>query len=102
MTTKQQHTPGPWQHEGRKVLKFYAGMRPSESVGSIALCHGEDAEANARLIAAAPELLAACEAVQRWLLDSGPLKDDGMTHPLFIKANNLVSAAILKAERVTP
>mgnify|MGYP001570416623 CR=1 FL=1 len=49
------------------------------------------------LHAAAPELLAALEAIVEWLCDNGPVVDDGITHPLFVKANNLAHAAITKA-----
>lgn len=60
---KDQHTPGPWQvfnagHLGCGVTRRYCG--------DIAHCHGYDTNrsraeelANARLIAAAPDMLAA-------------------------------------------
>lgn len=66
-----QHTPGPWEsrpHDYPEIVRAPGG-------GSVAHCgeehdvyHGSDPEvavANARLIAAAPDLLAACEAVSR-------------------------------------
>lgn len=65
MTTK--HTPGPWtyfkQHKtGKRVLDIEtAGNSPAtERIASLPFC-GDESEANARLIAAAPELLAAAE-----------------------------------------
>lgn len=62
MTTKTLHTPGPWRVVGPQAVKSPTGevatvypARHSESIEE------EDAgrEANARLIAAAPDLLAA-------------------------------------------
>ena len=69
MTTK--HTPGPWHIDGGtnskndlfiwKVGEYYGGH-------AIATVHGEiqeDEAANARLIAAAPDLLKACKQALR-------------------------------------
>lgn len=46
------------------------------------------------------DALDACEKVRKWLLDNGPLVDDGITHPLFIKANNAVDAVLRRAGRL--
>lgn len=63
MNTK--HTPGPWRHERGMILY---GETTQTDRGTcynvIAALHGTalpNAQANARLISAAPELLAACE-----------------------------------------
>lgn len=63
------HTPGPWElahsHErkGHLVTEVYKGR---ENLASIhAYENADEAEANARLIAAAPELLEALEALLR-------------------------------------
>jgi hypothetical protein len=51
-----QHTPGPWKTNGDPYVSTADGKR------SIAFCdtrHGHEDRANARLIAAAPELLEA-------------------------------------------
>lgn len=63
------HTPGPWM-----VLPWFApGGAEITTVQAlnrtVADCPGEDAtsKANARLISAAPDLLAALEAVLPWL-----------------------------------
>ena len=55
-----EHTPGPWRQVGHTI---WAG-EPNTTNGPIAEASGttsEEVEANARLIAAAPELLSACE-----------------------------------------
>ena len=49
------HTPGPW------------GVIANENLPeSMQVIHVTDVEANARIIAAAPDLLAACKQVKRW------------------------------------
>jgi hypothetical protein len=68
------HTPGPWTvdeeilHEGKLHV---AGRSATVEAGDKGICklirhsqstHDPVSEANARLIAAAPDLLAACEA----------------------------------------
>lgn len=71
------HTPGPWKREG---LTVYALMSAGWLKGKElfknrfwanlvcdASCSKEEAEANARLVAAAPELLDACIDARRWL-----------------------------------
>jgi hypothetical protein len=56
----------------------------------------EEAHANALLIAAAPEMLAALNQIYAWILDGG---DPGeFAHPLFVKSYRLAEAAIAKAE----
>ena len=65
------HTPGPWVVDGSRVrgsggrdwvCETSPGGRFSKSVR-------EENDADARLIAAAPDLLAACETAERLLLD---------------------------------
>lgn len=74
--------------------------KPRRYAGQDARFNEEMAEmqANARLIAAAPDLLEAVKAIREWLLFNGPVQDDGITHPAFVKANNLANVAIAKAE----
>ena len=64
------HTPGPWT----AIPRLHLGDSPiiDEAGDSIALVRCEDVvpsirNANARLIAAAPDMLAACEAAVRRL-----------------------------------
>jgi hypothetical protein len=63
-----QHTPGPWSiYEENKYLRIFAGKPHKPAAGTVPICGFEgmayrdrnETEANARLIAAAPELLAA-------------------------------------------
>ena len=61
------HTPGPWKHgEGVCNHKVYSVAQPEKD--EIVRCYGdtpEEAEANVRLIAAAPELLEALRKIER-------------------------------------
>ncbi len=66
------HTPGPWHIVRRSTV--CAGDR--DEIDNpirvhVADCYGRRAEANAHLIAAAPDLLAACELAVR-NLDPAP------------------------------
>ena len=54
------HTPGPWTVTPDSFVM--AGSRPSIGVARI-ITHAQEFVANARLIAAAPDLLEACRAV---------------------------------------
>ena len=58
------HTPGPWEHNKQPSEPWCIwGLNGTRAIA--ALCHNDDpaiTTANARLIAAAPELLAACKA----------------------------------------
>ena len=62
--TKQTHTPGPWIAKPTASLGPQYAVYPEASGPDIAIVydHG-NTEANARLIASAPELLAALEAI---------------------------------------
>ena len=75
---KAEHTPGPWseehfQYAGEHQRDIYAEMEDGSRVQVAAIAemlgvrpHWEP-EANARLITAAPELLAACQRISDWL-----------------------------------
>ena len=59
-----QHTPGPWFSCSGNAKNFYRiEARRGNDDMAIAELKGPDREANARLIAAAPELLAVCQAL---------------------------------------
>lgn len=85
-TPNSKHTPGPWQTSGDYSVCSESGLHITGVLGYGAL--PETNRANARLIAAAPELLAACQiAVQ--------LFDAGMILPPELP--NAARAAIKKA-----
>lgn len=60
MSNSERHTPGPWRAEGRC---FYAG---DTLIGTIDGGYRND-DADARLIAAAPEMLTGLRRVVAWL-----------------------------------
>lgn len=99
MNQQNTHTPGPWHVKASLNPSWPDGLaiRPTEG-GDVAFIHlggSEEAKANASLIAAAPELLAALkEAVSQERPDAdhyGP-KDNGWI--------SRAQAAIKKAEKV--
>lgn len=83
------HTPGPWRlvddaqgpcmvmhptADGVAIASLADAFHPLKGFVQIGSPGAPERTANARLIAAAPDLLAACEAVRRWVAktDSGP------------------------------
>lgn len=81
------HTPGPWQ-----VDKTYGLIMAGNEI-EIAACHagrGADAEANARLIAAAPEMLDALEKIESCLSpDDNDIAAKAVRHAI-AKAKGLI------------
>lgn len=84
---EKRHTPGPWKHvprEDDEGFMSFDGPNGETIVGGCGCCCSpfgnsadsghtyyrptEEDRANARLIAAAPDLLAACEAVLPWVV----------------------------------
>ncbi len=98
-----EHTPGPWEltKDGISIQAY----PPPADVIRICLApdytfHGPDNprwRANARLIAAAPDLLAACEAVEEWWLREGMNLFGGAPGCVF-----MVRSAIPKARGAIP
>ena len=64
------HTPGPWRVAHLFPFKVYAGMNFICDT-RLDICHTEQDRANARLIAAAPELLDACQMIAKWMKSEG-------------------------------
>lgn len=88
--SEAKHTPGPWQADGpfvRDGTCSVADARPTHADVT-----GDEVLANARLIAAAPELLAACKALMDGLDDYWITTEKGG-----LTAAN-AQAAIAKAE----
>lgn len=97
------HTPGPWatfEIEDSRTRRPLVGVTVDNGPADVAHCSGFDSQrgadeerANARLIAAAPDLLAACERALSWL-SSYP---GGCATSAYLQA----SAAVDKATRAT-
>ena len=85
------HTPGPWKSDGMLILARFDSSSGPFPVAQTAGFRGVEVDcANARLIAAAPELLAACWEALKWCGDNHPAVE------LPIEA--ALKAAIEKAE----
>lgn len=84
---KAKHTPGPWihptwpcnvtcgEHSQDRIYSAFVFLGGTSGHDAIAAAYGdspEQASANARLIAAAPDLLAALLKVVNWFEDLGP------------------------------
>ncbi len=84
------HTPGPWRYDSGKIWTPRGWW-----VASVYEDMEEDIKgANGRLLAAAPDLLEALEAMLSYTAELNPLQGcDGRDHP----AVNQASAAIAKA-----
>ena len=64
MAQTTQHTPGPWEkffYKGHETWMVRGGK--GLTLAELANHETEDSEANARLIAAAPDLLEACQSL---------------------------------------
>ena len=82
------HTPGPWTYfvgnaNGRGLIRVEVCGTASENCGHhiASFTRGHENEANARLIAAAPDLLAACKLHAAWAKSEkdGPKYPEGVT-----------------------
>jgi hypothetical protein len=94
MNTK--HTPGPWEAFGPVKFTVYGGD-PKVRIAVIDYCTGaptDEHDANGRLIAAAPDLLAALRLAQEAM--RAPLDD--WKGEIERKALDAARAAIAKAE----
>ena len=86
------HTPGPWRYDNSvmgRVFQDTSSTGPGYS-GAKMICHGI-ARQDARLITAAPDLLAACKAALR-VLESEP------ECAIYKAHTGIVRAAIAKTE----
>ncbi len=109
MTTK--HTPGPWEVEvderteicriTRSDIPYIAGFnivsKDSEIVGCEGILSDEQAAANARLIAAAPDLLEAADYGQAALMFMAIKAKTSEDRAEFNRRADFISAAIAKA-----
>lgn len=90
------HTPGPWSvtpkyfdEHGEALVQIECS---SHIIGEIYVCDGAEGESNARLIAAAPDML---DALRELNDATNPLVDvDAMKlHRVRVKAQNTIKAA---------
>lgn len=91
---KTAHTRGPWQLSNATPAGRFVGSSPDGVLG-IAMAFGDtpdEQDANARLIAAAPDLLEACQAILT-LLEQGQADTLTLEHD-----GAYLRAAIAKAE----
>ena len=99
------HTPGPWVVVGR-LTKYVEARLVGRLIQEVAACgptmadegYGQQQEANARLIAAAPDLLEALQDVDALWMHHSVAHGDGKIGPLHEK----VIAAIAKATGEQP
>lgn len=106
---RKSHTPGPWSYRQcrNKTRGIWIDCDASDERGKMlggtlaeAYEHGcgdGDQEANARLIAASPDLLAACKEITR-VLNAIGWANVASDWPVVTDACELARAAIAKAE----
>ena len=92
------HTKGPWDWRSQGVFglqreeRFSVYPNHGDLARSVAVVDGPNSDDNARLIAAAPDLLAACEAAKAFVFDD-TCRHDSEKAPLLA----LLRAAIARA-----
>jgi len=93
MSTQTKHTPGPWQ--ANKWAPGFEVCAPGSHYTICSLAGYNNEEANAQLIAAAPDLLEACKmalaTIERLTVRHGPFSSTDGTH-------SVLNEAIAKAE----
>ena len=96
------HTEGPWKVDGKTELCITNVHDRSKYVGSASIMGSKDnckelyeeAKANARLMAAAPELLEALEAIQKhWNYEGNAYGMDDELLPIMKKAKQAIAKA---------
>lgn len=60
------HTPGPWEWDGDRLITGSGAEVISAAPWEGSWLSYENKDENAKLIAAAPDLLTACEAILEW------------------------------------
>ena len=103
------HTKGKWEVEiCGETLATYIVTKDNENIAQLSWtvfgADREEIDANARLIASAPELLEACKLANRWFEKLTQDKDfvslDIELCRLLNLANNIIKQAIAKVEAI--
>ena len=81
------HTKGPWEARGEKIL-----AKTDDGNITLVIAQKIAGQANARLIAAAPELLEALESIHSEFFLLKPTSD------IVVKMNDIATKAIRKAK----
>lgn len=107
MPQRTKHTPGPWtsivRNDASGIVSYIGPQDKFSSDDIIATVECNAGDANARLIAAAPELLEACLAsLAEWSQYDGANAIDGPTERARIKLMSQLKTAIAKATGVEP
>ena len=89
MTTKHTHTPGPWVAEDVGAGDWEVNSARNDFHIASPSSHRPNVEANARLIAAAPDLLAAAEDLLLW----ANISDESRDAPLRDKVRTAIAKA---------
>ena len=96
------HTPGPWQHgdldDGDTIYVFGRGEDTLVCEVNDTDLDADEAEGNARLIAAAPELLAACKAAVEYAETCRDIPEFSSGYCIGTDHLEAIKAAIAKAE----
>ena len=93
------HTPGPWKVDPKSQEETRSKIVGPEGWLGVAQAFGDDLEetqANAALIASAPDLLAACEAALQdinWMVNN----EKYLTFPVLNELGDRLNAAIAAA-----
>ncbi len=96
MSNDSKHTPGPWRIEGAGHMHAAGSTALMHENYCIAVFRGVDSDANARLIAAAPDLLDALRLAEGFIADRVPNTAE-MAHVWLT-----IRAVIAKATGATP
>jgi hypothetical protein len=97
------HTPGPWKaqrkdkHSGMHITAGHFQVFLGTHTGAPL----EEWDANARLIASAPELLAkleACDKAIRAVIGDGPVRGNGTPYPIWA---DMITAAVEARAAIT-
>lgn len=99
MTSKQTYTPGPWETNGERV---YSRIFTDDDGNTLTIAKSFFID-NSALIAAAPDLLAACIEAKNWIMEHSS-EADKQEHMLDCDGDNgrcvlcQLTNAIAKAE----